>query len=83
PSDGRILWRHTFTGPVIAPVAFANGVVFAVGGNAVVALDAATGSVLWSYKMKALGFGGVAIAQGRLYVGDLFGTIYAFSAATD
>lgn len=79
PSNGKILWRHTFAGPVIAPVAFANGVVFAAGGNSIVALDAATGSILWSFKMKAWGFGGPAIAQGRLYVGDLFGNIYAFS----
>lgn len=78
PSDGTILWRHTFDGPVIAPVSFANGVVFGVGGKTVVALEAATGSVLWSYTMKAAGFGGIAISGGRLYVGDLSGTMYAF-----
>jgi outer membrane protein assembly factor BamB len=78
PDDGTILWRHTFDGPVIAPVSFANGVVFAVGGQSIVAFDAATGAVLWSFKMKAAGFGGVAIANGRAYVGDLSGTIYAF-----
>jgi len=78
PSDGSILWRHTFAGPVLGPVSVANGIVFAVGGKSVVALDAATGSVLWSYEMKAWGFGGVAIARGRVYVGDLFGTLYAF-----
>jgi outer membrane protein assembly factor BamB len=83
PADGTILWRHTFTGPVLAPVSFANGLVFAVGGKSVVALDAATGSVLWSYQMKSLGFGGVAIARGRIYVGDLSGTIYAFSVRAD
>lgn len=81
PGDGRILWRHSFDGPVIAPVSFANGIVFAVGGNSIVALDAATGSVLWSFKMKAWGFGGIAIARGRVYAGDLFGTIYAFGIA--
>jgi polyvinyl alcohol dehydrogenase (cytochrome) len=78
PSDGTILWRHTFDGPVIAPVSFANGVVFAVGGTSVVALDAATGSVLWSFTMKGPGFGGIAIAGGRIFVGDLARTIYAF-----
>src|SRR4051794_30968766 len=78
PGTGKILWRHTFNGPVIAPVSFANGVVFAAGGKTVAALDAATGSVLWSFDMKAWGFGGVVIARGRIYVGDLFGNIYAF-----
>ena len=83
PTDGTILWRHTFAGPVLAPVSFANGLVFAVGGKSVVALDAADGSVLWSYQMKSLGFGGVAIARGRIYVGDMSGTIYAFSVHAD
>jgi outer membrane protein assembly factor BamB len=83
PANGTILWQQTFDGPVIAPVSFANGVVFAAGGNKVVAFDAATGSVIWSYKMKAFGFGGVAIAGGRTYVGDLFGTIYAFGVSGD
>lgn len=78
PNDGTIRWRYTFAGPVIAPVSYANGVVFAVGGQSVVALDAATGSVLWSYTMKAAGFGGIAISGGRIFVGDLSGTIYAF-----
>jgi polyvinyl alcohol dehydrogenase (cytochrome) len=78
PNNGGILWRYTFAGPVIAPVTFANGVVFAAGGKSVVALDAATGELLWSFEMKAAGFGGVAIARGRAYVGDLSGTIYSF-----
>jgi outer membrane protein assembly factor BamB len=83
PATGKILWRHTFEGPVVAPVSFANGVVYAVGGKSVVALDAATGAVRWSFEMKAWGFGGVAIARGRIYVGDLFGTIYAFGARAE
>jgi len=78
PDDGTILWRYTFDGPVLAPVSFANGVAFAVGGRSVVAFDGATGDVLWSYQMKNLGYGGIAIANGHVYVGDLSGTIYAF-----
>ena len=78
PVDGTILWRHTFNGPVIAPVSFANGVVFAVGGKSVVALDASNGAVLWSFEMKSAGFGGVAIARGHAFIGDLFGNVYAF-----
>jgi outer membrane protein assembly factor BamB len=83
PATGRILWRHTFAGPVVAPVSFANGVVFAVGGKTVVALNAATGDVLWSFDMHAPGFGGVAIARGRAYVGDLSGTVYAFGVRAE
>jgi len=78
PATGKILWRHTFAGPVIAPVSFANGVVFAVGGKTVAVLDAVTGSLLWSFDMNNWGFGGVVIARGRAYVGDLGGNLYAF-----
>lgn len=83
PATGKILWRHTFKGPVVAPVSFANGVVFAVGGTTVVALDSATGAVLWSYEMKAWGFGGIAVARGRVYVADLFGNIYCFGVRAE
>jgi len=83
PSTGEILWRHTFAGPVVAPVSFANGVVFALGGTTVIALDAATGNVLWSFDMDAPGFGGVAIARGRAYVGDLAGNLYAFGVRAE
>jgi polyvinyl alcohol dehydrogenase (cytochrome) len=83
PGDGAILWQHPFPGPVLAPVSFANGVVFGVGGKTVVALDAATGLVLWTFQMKSAGFGGVAVARGRLYVGDLFGNVYAFGIPAD
>jgi len=82
PATGKIIWRHTFTGPVLGPVSFANGVVFAAGGKTVVALDAVTGAVLWSFEMNNWGFAGVVIARGRAYVGDLDGNLYAFGVST-
>jgi outer membrane protein assembly factor BamB len=79
PASGAILWRSSgFDGPVIAPVSSANGVVFAVGGHVLAAMDAGTGAVLWSFRMKAQGYGGVAISAGRIFVGDLAGNLYAF-----
>jgi outer membrane protein assembly factor BamB len=83
PRTGRVMWRHTFNGPVVGPVSFANGVVFAVGGKTVAAIDAATGTLLWSYDMKMWGFGGVVISRGRIYVGDLSGTIYSFGVRAE
>jgi outer membrane protein assembly factor BamB len=83
PGTGKILWRHTFAGPVLAPVSFANGVVFAVGGTTLAALNGATGSVLWLFEMDAPGFGGVAIARGRAFVGDLAGNLYAFGVRAE
>jgi outer membrane protein assembly factor BamB len=78
PASGGILWRQTFPGPVIAPVSTVHGVVFAVGGNLIAALDAADGKVLWSYRTTAPLYGGIAIAGDTLFVGDLSGKLYAF-----
>jgi outer membrane protein assembly factor BamB len=78
PSDGTILWRQPFPGPVIAPVSTVNGVVFAAGGNLVEALDAASGKVLWSTRTAAPVYGGIAIAGNSIFVGDLSGKLYAF-----
>jgi outer membrane protein assembly factor BamB len=78
PTNGAILWRHTFAGPVIAPVSTINGVVFAAAGNLVTALDAVSGNVLWSYCTDSVIYGGIAIAGDSIFVGDLSGKLYAF-----
>jgi len=80
PSTGAILWRRSFAGgPGIAPVSVAQGVVFAVAGRQVLALNTDTGETLWSFVMSSWGYSGVAISGGRIYVGDTDGHLYAFS----
>jgi len=78
PSTGKILWRHGFPGPVLAPVSTVNGVVFASGNNLIEALDGKTGNVLWSYRTDGDIYGGIAIAGDTIFVGDLSGQLYAF-----
>jgi len=73
------VWRRYTAGTVVAPVSTANGVVFSTAGNLAFALDAATGNVLWSTPTAGGCYGGVAIAHGRIYFGDLAGTLYCFS----
>jgi outer membrane protein assembly factor BamB len=82
PTNGQIIWRATFDSPVIAPVSYANGVVFAAGGTHVVALDALSGAPLWRFNTKAQCVGGVAITDRGIFVGDLSGTLYAFSVSS-
>ena len=78
PTTGAILWRYVdFNGPVIAPISYANGVVFAAGGTKVVALNASTGALLWSATGAGF-YGGIAISNGRIFVGDLAGNLYAY-----
>ena len=78
PLTGKILWRHGFPGPVLAPISTVNGVVFAAGNNQIEALDGKTGNVLWSYRTDGGIFGGIAIAGDTIFVGDLSGQLYAF-----
>jgi outer membrane protein assembly factor BamB len=78
PATGTILWRHLFSGTVVAPVAVVNGVVLGAGGRAAVAMDANTGETLWSFGTPGVHFGGIAISKGRIYFGDLQGNLYCF-----
>lgn len=62
------------------PVSTANGVVYAcslnpVGAN-MVAMDAATGAVEWSYASGSSCLGGAAIANGTVYWGTGYGAFY-------
>jgi outer membrane protein assembly factor BamB len=78
PDDGAILWQHNFPAPVIAPMSYANGVVFTTTGNSAVALDAATGRLLWQGETEATCYGGVAITDRGIVFGDLAGNLYAY-----
>ena len=79
PSTGAVIWTFALPGAVIAPISFANGVVFAAGGKRCVALDAETGALLWSFDATSLVYGGIAISNGRIFFGDLAGNLYAFA----
>ena len=79
PGTGRKIWSFSnLPGPVVAPVSVANGVVFASGGKSCVALDGSTGRLLWKADAAATIYGGVAIADGRVFFGDTGGNLYAY-----
>jgi polyvinyl alcohol dehydrogenase (cytochrome) len=79
PADGTVLWTYAMPGAVLAPISYANGVVFAAGGTRCVALDAETGALLWHADAAAKLFGGIAISNGRIFFGDVAGNLYAFA----
>lgn len=80
PATGEPVWRFSqLHGPVLAPVSLANGVVFATGGTWCIALDAATGALLWKTDTGFLLYGGVAISDGRIFFGDSAGNLYAYA----
>jgi outer membrane protein assembly factor BamB len=79
PDDGTILWQQTFAAPVIAPISYANGVVFTTVGKTAVALDAETGTKLWSADTEAVCVGGVAVTDRGIVFGDMAGNLYAYA----
>jgi len=73
-------------GGIISASAFANGVVYvacndaAAGQTVVMALDGATGNVVWDDALPQQTFGGVAYANGLVFVGTLASELVAFDA---
>jgi outer membrane protein assembly factor BamB len=62
-----------------APALIIGELAFVVGGYApgVFALDAATGTVLWSASLAAPALAPPAFGNGQVYVGDVSGVLYA------
>lgn len=79
---GRVIWQHhlsTFSG-----LALNNKAVFAtdVSGR-IWAFDRTSGRVLWkNTQLTGRGLGAPQVMQGRLFVGDVGGNLYAVSCAT-
>jgi alcohol dehydrogenase (cytochrome c) len=65
-ATGKVLWTHTYDSPNGGPdgVNVAGGVVYAATATAAVALDAATGTQLWSRTLIANDHEGIAMAPG-------------------
>ena len=82
PTDGHIVWQTACDGPVIAPIAYANGVVFTTSAKSMVAIDAATGEVLSRVPTRGACVGGVAITDAGIFFGDMSGTLYCVTATT-
>lgn len=82
PATGAPIWTFAdLPGAVLAPIAFANGVVFAAAGTWCAALDAADGRLLWWTDAGSTLYGGIAISDGRIFFGDTAGNFYAFEVA--
>ncbi|KAH7554055.1 hypothetical protein JRO89_XS12G0102900 [Xanthoceras sorbifolium] len=73
--DGKILWSIAAPSNALAfgPVTFANGVLFAGSTNGkgpIYAINAKTGSVLWSYYTGGTVYGGMSVSNGCIYIGN-------------
>ncbi len=75
-----------FQGGVMAPAAYHDGVIYVVSNNGTsssttFALSAANGSELWTYDLIDPTFGGPALGNGVLYVGDQAGNVAALDTS--
>lgn len=90
--SGEIIWRTSITGGsplggVISAPAYADGTIyvaanqFAASSSTFVAIDAASGDIQWRDSYAGLTYGGVAYANGVVYVASEAGAIYAYDGA--
>ena len=87
---GAVVWSKKLTnggyqGGVMAPAAYQNDVIYVVSNNdtrnsTVFALAAKDNAVLWKVDLTDPTFGGPAIGNGVLYVGDQAGNMWALNA---
>ena len=58
-----------------------GGVLYAVAGDVVVAVDVEDGRMLWQYRIAAQPVGGLGVGGGRVLISDIDGRLWALSAA--
>ena len=74
---GIMMWQYTLNGGSNSSPAVANGVVyFPAGDGNLIALNASTGALLWSYTIGSES--SPAVVNGMVYVGSDDGSVYAF-----
>jgi len=82
PTTNRTLWVSSVLGRMWSSPAVVEGVVYQGSGNTVYALNAMTGTVIWSYTTGAWIDSSPAVADGRVYIGSQDCRVYALNAAT-
>jgi polyvinyl alcohol dehydrogenase (cytochrome) len=79
PATGQFIWQDCLKdGGVLGPVSAVSGVVFVGEGSHLLAMNAATGRILFNYTTSAGIQGGASISNGVVYLGNSAGTLYAF-----
>lgn len=73
--SGKILWstENPSNASSFGPVSVANGIVFAGSVDVkgpIYAINAETGSIVWSYETGSSVYGGLSVSDGCIYVGN-------------
>lgn len=79
PANGKFIWQDCLQdGGVVAAVSAVSGVVFVGEGSHFLAMNAATGQILFNYTTGAGIQGPASISNGVVYLGNSAGTLYTF-----
>lgn len=81
PASGAFIWESCLTGPVLGSLAAIPGVVVAMTGTKVLALNAATGQTLFSHTDSSgkVYWAPASIANGYLFAANMDSSLAAFS----
>ncbi|MDQ0259287.1 PQQ-binding-like beta-propeller repeat protein, partial [Sinomonas atrocyanea] len=78
PATGTVIWTRQTEQAVMAAPALVNGMLGLVEGSTFEAVNAADGTLLYSYQMGGPGYAAVSVARSQFYVGDYDTNLYAF-----
>jgi len=76
--DGQQLWQRKLSLKT-TPIMQADHLLAATSDGAVVALDVASGATLWRQKLTNSELVGPSLSQGKVFVGDAGGHVYALA----
>ena len=84
PKTNQTLWSYTTGSSILwSSPAVADGRVYVGSADyKVYALNASTGSLIWSYTTGASVYSSPAVADGRVYVGSYDSKVYCLNAST-
>jgi outer membrane protein assembly factor BamB len=78
PATGAYIWQRAAPGDVIGALAYDNGMVLVAAGSIFEVLSAKTGARLYSYDTGSQIYAGPSVADGRFYVSNTAGEMFAF-----
>jgi len=81
PATGAYIWQQAAPGDVVGALAYDNGMVLVPAGSIFEVLSAKTGVRLYSYDTGSLIYAGASVAEGRFYVSNTAGEMFAFALA--
>jgi polyvinyl alcohol dehydrogenase (cytochrome) len=78
PATGAVIWETELPGKPFGQLAYANGMIVVSSLKALDLVNATTGEILYENPLTL--YGGAAVKNGRILIGDYQGTLHAYTA---